>query len=353
MPRIYRIVKSPCWMPEMNILLKVNSTSIKNFLIKTILKNIVSSKLRSLIISDIRKEYKRTGVWGVFRGRKRRSQKKNLVSERSKMIQTNKNLPILAEWLVYIKVTAYVALCNWLVKRGKACNHPGKEWERGEAFPACPAASPLHKESGQTKFHLCSWYSFSPGEIRDLDSHIPSMANILSGRRERFSRAVPIPHRALVLERLKMEPFGTKARCLPTQGALGDHSGHSSKVHTPSSSGAAQERSLSGSEPRGPPKKSMALVWSISAKRHYVPLFTILALGKEDEFKRLPLVLHQLSRKQHEILPATKYLHSRDPSRDLKSESWVGLQSLWTLCELNLGRDSWVLYDPPPIGRRA
>lgn len=97
MPRIYRIVKSPCWMPEMNILLKVNSTSIKNFLIKTILKNIVSSKLRSLIISDIRKEYKRTGVWGVFRGRKRRSQKKNLVSERSKMIQTNKNLPILAE----------------------------------------------------------------------------------------------------------------------------------------------------------------------------------------------------------------------------------------------------------------
>lgn len=70
MPRIYRIVKSPCCTPETNIILNVNSTSIKIFLIKKYLKNRVSSKLKTLNVSYIRKEYKIMGAMDDVPGKK-------------------------------------------------------------------------------------------------------------------------------------------------------------------------------------------------------------------------------------------------------------------------------------------
>lgn len=102
---------------------------------------------------------------------------------------------------------------------------------------------------------------------------------------------------------------------------------------------------LVGSEPIGTPKKRMALMWAISAKLQYALLLTV---WPEDggKFKRLPFVLHQKPRKLHKALPATKYLHSSYTFRDLKSESWIGFWSLWTLCELSLGQDSIYYLGP-------
>lgn len=280
---------------------------------------------------------------GKFPGKKKwRSQKWIFVSKRLKTIQISKNLLVLGEWLVKSKVTAYVALCKWCVKREKHVTIQGKSERVGKPSPpAWPQvlctrspARPSSVSAPDTASHLEK--AELPGSLpTSLLGHSLSQ-ELLKGRPSSTPRTGP-------RKTGERDSFSTKSGRVPTQGALRDHSRHT-----------ARARALRLVWPRrglwlvlspGDTNEKHGINVSHFCQDATCSLVCCLGQGR-GKFKRLPRVLHQKPRKQHDVLPATKHLPSSDPFRDLESGPWVELWSLRTLCEINLSQDSVYFLDP-------